>query len=372
MKKRALFIDRDGTLVVEPPVDYQIDTLEKLEFLPKVISSLSFLRKKMNYELVMVSNQDGLGTESFPEETFWPSQNMILKTLAGEDIEFDDILIDRSMPEENSPNRKPGVGMLGKYLSGDYDLSDCFVIGDRITDVELAKNLGSRAILFSDNLDTLPDNLKEYCVLVTTDWWKIAEFIFAGSRKASMQRTTKETDIQIDINLDGNGDCQINTGIGFFDHMLEQIGRHGGIDMKIKVRGDLKVDGHHTIEDTGIVLGHCIKEALGDKRGVERYGFVLPMDDSRCQVLIDFGGRSWLVWDAKFKREKIGDFPTEMLYHFFKSFSDAANINLSIHAVGDNEHHKSEAIFKALGRALKMAIKRDIWHYNLPSTKGLL
>ena len=372
MKKRALFIDRDGTLVAEQPVDYQIDALEKLEFMPKVIRSLAFLREKLDYELVMVTNQDGLGTDLFPEDTFWPSQNMIIKTLAGEGIEFDDILIDRSMPDDNAPTRKPGTGMFNKYLSGDYDLSDCFVIGDRSTDVELAKNLGSRAILFSNSSDILSDSLKKHCVIASKDWWRIAELIFAGSRKASIHRATKETDIDIEINLDGNGDCNINTGIGFFDHMLEQIGRHGGIDMNIKVRGDLKVDEHHTIEDTGIVLGQCIKEALGDKRGLERYGFALPMDDSRCQVLIDFGGRSWLVWHAEFSREKIGDLPTEMLMHFFKSFSDSAGINLSVHAEGENEHHKSEAIFKALGRALKMAVRRDVWHYELPSTKGML
>lgn len=372
MKKRVLFIDRDGTIAVEPPVDYQLDSLEKLEFVPGVMRSLSFLRDRLDFEFVMASNQDGLGTDSFPEETFWPAHNLILKTLEGEGIRFDDILIDRSMPADNAPTRKPRTGMFTKYLTDEYDMSQSYVIGDRATDIELAYNLGCKGILVQDSADELPEKLRPTCVFASTDWWKIAEFIFAGERHAASHRVTKETDILVDLNLDGTGKCNISTGIGFFDHMLEQIGRHGSIDLTVIAKGDLNVDEHHTIEDTGIVLGECLRKALGDKRGIERYGFALPMDDCMCQVALDFGGRSWLVWDAQFHREKVGDMPTEMFLHFFKSLSDAAAMNLNIKAEGDNEHHKIEGIFKAFARAVKMAVRRDVWNYSLPSSKGLL
>ena len=374
MKKKVLFIDRDGTLVIEPPTDYQLDSLEKLEFYPKVIRNLGFIRNKLDFEFVMVTNQDGLGTPSFPEETFWPAHNLILKTLQGEGITFDEILIDRSFPEEQAPTRKPGTGMLGKYLDNPaYDLAGSFVIGDRATDVELAKNLGCKAILLQNSTQMLKEKqLEEYCALATDDWDRVAEFLFAGERKAEVRRTTKETDIHIALNLDGQGNCHIATGLGFFDHMLEQIGKHSGMDLTIEVKGDLEVDEHHTIEDTAIALGECLYKALGSKRGIERYGYALPMDDCLCQVCLDFGGRAWLVWDADFKREKIGDMPTEMFLHFFKSLSDAAKMNLNIKAEGQNEHHKIESIFKALARALKMAVKRDIYHFELPSSKGVL
>ncbi|MCD7971501.1 MAG: bifunctional histidinol-phosphatase/imidazoleglycerol-phosphate dehydratase HisB [Candidatus Azobacteroides sp.] len=369
--KKALFIDRDGTLVIEPPVDYQLDSLEKLEFYPGVFRNLYFIRKNLSYELVIVTNQDGLGTESFPEETFWPAQQAIIKTFANEGVTFNDVLIDRTFPEENAPTRKPGTGMLGKYMSGEYDLLHSFVIGDRKTDVELAKNLGCKAI-FVNEKETLPEELQPVCALQTTDWDKITEYLFAGERTATVQRTTKETDIFVSLNLDGKGNCNIDTGLVFFDHMLEQIGKHSGMDLTIKVKGDLQVDEHHTIEDTALALGDALYTALGDKRGIERYGYCLPMDDCLCQVALDFGGRPWLVWDASFKREKIGEMPTEMFLHFFKSLSDAAKMNLNIKAEGENEHHKIEGIFKALARALKMAIKRDIFNYELPSTKGVL
>lgn len=371
MKKKALFIDRDGTLVIEPPIDYQLDSLDKLEFYPKVFRNLYFIRKNLDFEFVMVTNQDGLGTASFPEDTFWPAHNKMLKTLEGEGIVFDDILIDKSFPEDNAPTRKPRTGMLGKYMTGDYDLEHSFVIGDRQTDVELAKNLGCKAIFMQDEF-VLPDELKDICVLQTTDWDVISEFLFAGERKAEVKRTTKETDIYVALNLDGKGHCQISTGLGFFDHMLEQIGKHSGMDLTIQVKGDLHVDEHHTIEDTAIALGEAIYKALGDKRGIERYGYSLPMDDCLCSVALDFGGRAWLVWDAEFHREKVGDMPTEMFLHFFKSLSDSAKMNLNIKAEGANEHHKIEGIFKALARALKMAKKRDIFNYELPSTKGVI
>lgn len=383
MKKKILFIDRDGTLVIEPPVDYQLDALEKLEFYPKVMRNLGFVRSKLDFEFVMVTNQDGLGTASFPEDTFWPAHNLMMKTLEGEGVTFDDICIDRSMPEDNAPTRKPRTGMLTKYLNNpEYDLANSFVIGDRPTDVELAKNLGCRAILLQDNTDSLKpvseggnascQGLEDVCALVTTDWDKVAEFLFAGERTAEVRRTTKETDIYVSLNLDGNGNCDIQTGLGFFDHMLEQIGKHGGLDLTIHVKGDLEVDEHHTIEDTALALGECLYQALGNKRGIERYGYALPMDDCLCQVCLDFGGRPWLVWDAEFKREKIGEMPTEMFLHFFKSLSDAAKMNLNIKAEGQNEHHKIEGIFKALARALKMSVKRDIYHFELPSSKGVL
>jgi len=371
MKKKALFIDRDGTLVLEPPVDYQLDSLEKLEFYPKVIRNLYFIRKNLDFEFVMVTNQDGLGTASFPEDTFWPAHNQILKTLEGEGIVFDEILIDKSFPEDNALTRKPRTGMLDKYMTGDYDLEHSFVIGDRQTDVELAKNLGCKAVFMQDD-EVLPDDLKDICVLETTDWDVITEFLFAGERKAEVKRTTKETDIYIALNLDGKGTCDISTGLGFFDHMLEQIGKHSGMDLTIQVKGDLNVDEHHTIEDTAIALGEAIHKALGNKRGIERYGYCLPMDDCLCSVALDFGGRAWLVWEADFHRERVGDMPTEMFMHFFKSLSDSARMNLNIKAEGNNEHHKIEGIFKALARALKMAKKRDIFNYELPSTKGVI
>lgn len=371
--KRVLFIDRDGTLVIEPPIDYQLDSLEKLEFYPGVFQNLSIIRKKLDFEFVIVTNQDGLGTDSFPEDTFWPAHNKILKAFENEGVIFDNILIDRSFPEDNAPTRKPRTGMLSKYMNGDYDLSQSFVLGDRLTDVELAKNLGCRAILLN-NEEILGNNndLKDVCILATKDWNEITEFLVAGERKGSISRTTGETDILVEINLDGKGKCEISTGLSFFDHMLEQIGKHSGIDLTIRVKGDLNVDEHHTIEDTGIVLGEALLKVLGDKRGIERYGFSLPMDDCLCQVSLDFGGRAWLIWDAEFKREKIGDMPTEMFMHFFKSLSDAAKMNLNIKAEGQNEHHKIEGIFKAFARSIKMAIKRDIFNYELPSTKGIL
>ncbi|MDR0962270.1 MAG: bifunctional histidinol-phosphatase/imidazoleglycerol-phosphate dehydratase HisB [Mediterranea sp.] len=374
MKKKILFVDRDGTLVVEPPVDYQLDAFEKLQFYPKVMRNLGFIRSKLDYLLVMVTNQDGLGTASFPEETFWPVHRLILQTLEGEGITFDDICIDRSMPADNAPTRKPRTGMLTHYIDQPetYDLAGSFVIGDRPTDVELAVNLGCRAIYLQNDTDALTDAEKAACALVTTDWDQIAEFLFAGERTAEVHRTTRETDIRVALNLDGSGECRIHTGIGFFDHMLEQIGKHGGIDLTVEVKGDLEVDEHHTIEDTALALGECLYQALGNKRGIERYGYALPMDDALAWVCLDFGGRPWLVWDVTFTREKIGEMPTEMFMHFFKSLSDTARMNLNIRAEGANEHHKIEAVFKALARALKMAVRRDIYHYELPSSKGVL
>ena len=367
--KQALFIDRDGTILKEPE-DEQIDSYDKFEFLPGVIRNLNFIRTKLDFEFVMVSNQDGLGTDSYPEDTFWPTHNLMLDVLKGEGVEFDDILIDRSFPSDNLPTRKPGTGMLGRYLSGDYDMSKCFVIGDRATDAQLAKNMGCRAIIINPQLRG--DFAGDSDVYVADTWDKICEIIFAGERAASVRRTTHETDVDVWMNLDGTGECCVSTGLGFFDHMLEQIAKHGGIDLKINVKGDLNVDEHHTIEDTGLALGECIAKALGDKRGIERYGYCLPMDDCLCHVVLDFGGRPWLVWNAEFKREKVGDVPTEMFMHFFKSFSDAAKMNLNIWAEGENEHHKIEGIFKALARSLKMAIKRDIYKFQLPSSKGVL
>ena len=355
--KRLLFIDRDGTLIKEP-ADEQIDSFEKLEFVEGVFRNLGFIRKNLDFEFVMVSNQDGLGTDSFPEDTFWPVHNFILQTLKGEGIEFDNILIDRHFPEDNHPCRKPGTGMLTEYINNpEYDLTNSYVIGDRETDAQLAANLGCKALILGKDDIT---------------WEKIAEILFAGERTAEITRTTHETDITVRINLDGTGKCDIQTGLGFFDHMLEQIGRHGMMDLYVRCNGDLHVDEHHSIEDTGIVLGECLLKALGDKRGIERYGYTLPMDDCLCQVALDFGGRPWLVWDAEFHREKVGEMPTEMFLHFFKSVSDAAKMNLNIKAEGDNEHHKIEGIFKAFARSIRMAVKRDIYHYQLPSTKGAL
>lgn len=374
--KKALFIDRDGTLVIEPPVDYQLDSLEKLEFYPKMFRNLYFIRKQLDFEFVMVTNQDGLGTASFPEDTFWPAHNKMLKALEGEGIVFDDILIDRSFPEDNSPNRKPRTGMMGKYLGGEYDLANSYVIGDRLTDMQLAANLGAKGIWLRPSDEEaavlLAENPSVSPVLITEDWDKVTEYLFAGERRAIVQRTTKETDIYVEVNLDGNGKTEVSTGLGFFDHMLDQIGKHSGMDLVIRVKGDLDVDEHHTIEDTAIALGEALLKALGDKRGIERYGYSLPMDDCLCSVAPDFGGRPWLVWDARFNREMVGDMPTEMFLHFFKSLSDAARMNLNIKAEGTNEHHKIEGIFKALARSIKMAIRRDIYKYELPSTKGLL
>ena len=371
--KKVLFIDRDGTIIAEPPVTYQVDTLEQMEFLPGVIHNLHFIRQKLDFEWAMVTNQDGLGTAVYPQENFDIIQRKFLQTLANEDITFDKIFIDKSFPEDNLPTRKPGTAMLTEYFTDEYDLAGSFVIGDRITDVELAKNLGSKAIFISDDTEILAEKgLTEFCALQTTNWNAITEFLFAGERTATVKRTTKETDILVELNLDGSGKCKIDTGLKFFDHMLEQIGKHSGSDLKITVKGDLEVDEHHTIEDTAIALGEAFWKALGNKRGIERYGFYLPMDDCLCSVALDFGGRAWLVFDAEFKREYIGDLPTEMIYHFFKSLSDAAKMNLNIKAEGDNEHHKLEGIFKALAKSIKMAVKRDIYQYELPSTKGLL
>lgn len=374
MKKKVLFIDRDGTMVIEPPSDYQLDSFEKLEFYPKAIRNLSFIKSKLDYELVMVTNQDGLGTESFPEEIFWPVHNLILKTFENEGVTFDQVFIDRSFPEDDAPTRKPCTGLLTRYIDNpEYDLEGSFVIGDRVTDVELAKNLGCRAIFLQESTEPLKMNgMEKYCALATTDWDRIAEFLFAGERRAEIRRTTRETDIFVSVNLDGNGKTNISTGMGFFDHMLDQIGKHSGMDLQIEVKGDLYVDEHHTMEDTAIALGECLYEALGNKRGIERYGYALPMDDCLCQVCLDFGGRPWLLWDAEFNREKIGEMPTEMFMHFFKSLSDGAKMNLNIKAEGQNEHHKIEGIFKALARAIKMAVKRDVYRYELPSTKGCL
>lgn len=355
--KRILFIDRDGT-IIEEPEDEQIDSFAKLKFTRGVFRNLSFMRSKLDFKFVMVSNQDGLGTSSFPEETFWPVHNFILQTLESEGVTFDEILIDRHFPDDNAPTRKPATGLVEKYMANpEYDIANSYVIGDRESDRQFAENIGCKALILEQNGLT---------------WDKIAELLFAGERTAEVSRTTKETDIYVSVNLDGKGRCDISTGLGFFDHMLEQIGKHGMIDLTVRTKGDLYVDEHHTIEDTALALGECILKALGDKRGIERYGFCLPMDDCLCSVALDFGGRPWLVWNAEFKREKIGEMPTEMFLHFFKSLSDSARINLNIKAEGANEHHKIEGIFKAFARSLRMAVKRDIYHYELPSTKGLL
>lgn len=356
MKQRILFIDRDGTILREP-ADEQIDSYDKFEFVPGAIGALSFLTKHTDYKFVLVSNQDGLGTESYPETDFWPTHNLMLNVLRSEGVEFVAQHIDRSFPHENLPTRKPGTAMLTSYMDNeDVDMAHSYVIGDRETDAELARNLGCKSLIIGQD----------------TTWEDIKEILFAGDRTATVTRKTHETDIKVSIGLDGNGESSIHTGLGFFDHMLEQIARHGNIDLEIKCVGDLCVDEHHTIEDTALALGECIAKALGDKRGIERYGYSLPMDDCLCQVSLDFGGRPWLVWDAEFKRERVGDMPTEMFLHFFKSLSDSARMNLNIKAEGTNEHHKIEGIFKAFARAMKMAIKRDVEHFNLPSSKGTL
>jgi imidazoleglycerol-phosphate dehydratase/histidinol-phosphatase len=362
--KKVLFIDRDGTLVIEPPIDFQLDSLEKLTFYPGVFQQLARIVQETDYEFVMVTNQDGLGTSSFPEETFWPAQNKIIEAFKNEGIEFSEILIDRSFPEENLPTRKPGTALLTHYIKGNYDLGNSFVIGDRLTDLQLAKNLGCKSIYLSNDKN-------EEAILTTTSWKDIYTFLTQQPRIANVIRNTSETKIQVNINLDGTGKSNISTGLGFFDHMLEQIARHGHIDLNIQVKGDLQIDEHHTIEDVAITLGDSFLQALGSKKAIERYGFLLPMDDCLAQVAIDFGGRPWLVWETTFKREKIGEMPTEMFMHFFKSFSDAAKCNLNIKAEGDNEHHKIESIFKAFAKAIKMAKTKNN-NYSIPSTKGSL
>ncbi len=383
LMRKVLFIDRDGTLIREPQPDQQVDSLEKLEFLPKVISSMRKIAEETDYELVMVTNQDGLGTASFPEPTFWPAHERMMKTLAGENIHFSAVHIDRHFPQDNSPTRKPATGMLTEYLTGDYDLTNSYVIGDRLTDVQLAANLGAKAIFLSfadqetpglhETPAGLTAELEQVTALVTDDWDAIYTFLKLPPRTARVERITKETNIQIELNLDGRGRSDMQTGIGFFDHMLDQLAKHSGADLRIQVEGDLHIDEHHTIEDTALALGEAYRQALGDKRGTNRYGFLLPMDEALAQVAIDFSGRPWLVWQAEFRREKIGDMPTEMFFHFFKSFADAALANLNIKVEGDNEHHKIEAIFKAFAKAIRMAVKRDSREMdNLPSTKGVL
>ena len=373
--KKVLFIDRDGTLALEPK-DYQLDAFEKLIFYPEVFTYLGKIAKELDYELVMVTNQDGLGTDSFPEDAFHPIHNLLIKTFQNEGVVFENILIDRSFPQDNSPNRKPRTGMLTAYMDAQtYDLTQSFVIGDRMTDMELAKNLGAKGIFIANQPDLGNDeagDIGDAIALTTTKWKDIYTFLKAGGRKANISRTTKETDINIQLDLDGTGKADIDTGIVFFDHMLDQLARHGGVDLSLTVKGDLEVDEHHTIEDTAIALGEAFSEALGDKLGIARYGFCLPMDDCLAQVSLDFGGRSWLMWDATFKREMIGKMPTEMFFHFFKSFADGAKANLNIKAEGFNEHHKIEAIFKAFSKAIKAAIQRDADKLILPSTKGML
>jgi len=380
MSKKVLFIDRDGTIIKEAPPTYQLDAFAKLEFYPKVFEYLTKIVKEFDYELVMVTNQDGLGTEAFPEDSFWPIQHFVLSALENEGIVFSEIFIDRTFPHENKPTRKPGTGMLEDYLNTEkYDLKNSFVIGDRLTDVQLAKNLGCRAFwlnnhdgLGNDELTITENAFKEIIALETQKWEDIYNFLKQPPRKITHSRNTNETKIEVAVNLDGNGIADNKTGLGFFDHMLDQVAKHSGMDLKIHCEGDLHIDEHHTIEDVALALGEAVLATLGDKRGIERYGYLLPMDDCLAQVAIDFGGRSWLVWDVEFKREKIGEMPTEMFYHFFKSFSDASKSNLNIKAEGANEHHKIEAIFKAFAKAIKMAIRRDPLNNSLPTTKGLL
>ncbi|MFL2576073.1 MAG: bifunctional histidinol-phosphatase/imidazoleglycerol-phosphate dehydratase HisB [Flavobacteriaceae bacterium] len=373
--KKVLFIDRDGTLALEPE-NYQLDALEKLVFYPGVFQYLGRIAKEQDYALVMVTNQDGLGTDSFPEDTFWPTHDFIMTALKNEGINFSEVLIDKSLPADNAPTRKPKTGMLSAYLdNADYDLENSFVIGDRITDMELAANLGAKGILLQNDARmaaSIPDALADTIALKTTAWSEVYTLLKAGGRRISHERKTKETSIEIDLNLDGTGESSIDTGIAFFDHMLDQLARHGGVDLKLTTKGDLEIDEHHTIEDTAIALGEAFGKALGDKLGIERYGFCLPMDDCLAQVSLDFGGRAWLMWNAKFKRELIGKMPTEMFFHFFKSFADGAKANLNIKAEGHNEHHKIEAIFKAFAKAIRAAINRDAEKLLLPSTKGQL
>ncbi|MFS4415234.1 bifunctional histidinol-phosphatase/imidazoleglycerol-phosphate dehydratase HisB [Maribacter sp. 2307ULW6-5] len=376
--RRVLFIDRDGTIIKET-VDEQIDAFEKMVFYPKAFTFLGKIAKELDYELVMITNQDGLGTEAFPEDTFWPVHHFILKSFENEGVVFDKVFLDRTFPQENSSTRKPGTGLLTDYFSEDYNLENSFVIGDRLTDMELAKNLGAKGIFINDHtqlgtgeITVKKEELDPVIALETNDWEKIYGFLKLKERTAAVSRKTNETDIHIKLNLDGTGQSDINTGLAFFDHMLDQLARHGQMDLEIKVKGDLEVDEHHTIEDTGIALGEVFHSALGNKLGIERYGFCLPMDDCLAQVALDFGGRNWLVWEADFKREKVGDMPTEMFHHFFKSFTDGAKANLNIKAQGTNEHHKIEAIFKAFAKAIKMAVKRDVEKMVLPSTKGML
>jgi len=378
--KKILFIDRDGTLITEP-ADEQIDSFAKLEFYPQMLQFLPKIAKELDFELVMVTNQDGLGTEVYPEDTFWPVQNFIIQTLKNEGVDFSDFIIDRTFAKDNAPTRKPGTALLTKYFNTEeYDLKNSFVIGDRLNDVVLAKNLGAKAIWINNQTNLggaefanqKPEELKPVIALETADWEKIYEFLKVGERETEHRRQTKETDIFIKVNLDGKGEAKISTGLHFFDHMLDQIAKHGSIDLEINAKGDLHIDEHHTIEDTGIALGEAFLQVLGDKKGIARYGFLLPMDDCLAQVAIDFGGRNWIVWNAVFNREKIGEMPTEMFYHFFKSFSDAAKCNLNIKAEGENEHHKIESIFKAFAKAIKMAVKRDVNNMVLPSTKGVL
>ena len=377
--KKVLFIDRDGTLALEPPIDYQLDSFEKLVFYPQVFQYLGKIAKELDFELVMVTNQDGLGTSSFPETTFWPVHDFLVNTFENEGIVFSEQIIDRTFARDNAPTRKPNTGLLSHYQSSTYDLENSFVIGDRMTDIELAKNLGAKGIYINnentegnDELTVSKSELVNYIALETKDWSAIYEFLKAQDRTGSIIRNTNETQIQIDLNLDGTGKSDISTGISFFDHMLDQIARHGQLDLVLKVEGDLEVDEHHTIEDTAIALGEVFAKTLGSKLGIERYGFCLPMDDCLAQVAIDFGGRNWLVWEADFKREMVGKMPTEMFFHFFKSFTDGAKCNLNIQAEGTNEHHKIEAIFKAFAKAIKMAVKRDVEKMILPSTKGML
>lgn len=362
--KKVLFIDRDGTLVIEPPIDFQLDSLEKLEFYPGVFSALSKIALELDFEIVMVTNQDGLGTASFPEDTFWPAQNKIIEAFENEGVKFSSILIDKSFPEDNAPTRKPRTGLLNEYIYGDYDLANSYVIGDRETDVELAQNLGAQGIFIGENC-SLPTSL------ITKSWSDIYTFLKSKPRVASKVRKTNETNISIELNLDGSGKSSVDTGLGFFDHMLEQISKHGLIDLNVQVKGDLEIDEHHTIEDVAITLGETFLDALGSKKGIERYGFLLPMDDCLSQVAIDFGGRPWLVWETEFKREMIGEMPTEMFMHFFKSFSDGARCNLNIKSEGENEHHKIESIFKGFAKAIKMAVRKTN-DFSIPSTKGTL
>lgn len=373
--KKVLFIDRDGTIIIEPVIDQQVDSLEKLEFLPKAISNLRRIAEETDFELVMVTNQDGLGTRSFPEDTFWPAHNKMVNTLAGENVHFMDTLIDRSFPSENLPTRKPGIGLLGAYFSEEYDLPNSYVIGDRLTDVQLAVNLGAKAILIAAELpaEGVTESMNNAISFISNDWDAIYEHLKLPSRTAFVERNTKETRIKIELNLDGSGRSDVHTGLGFYDHMLDQLARHSGADLKITVEGDLHIDEHHTIEDTALALGEAYRQAIGDKRGISRYGFLLPMDEALAQVAIDFSGRPWLVWDAEFKREKIGEMPTEMFYHFFKSFSDTSLSNLNIKVEGQNEHHKIESIFKGFAKAIKMAVRRDLKALDfMPSTKGVL